>query len=190
MEEEEECHLEVRTICCNRFSPISVHYFFSKAHALSLGAPGIQVCCWWAPGVQKGQFGDIISLFLSLSPGRADPRGLLGNWVLDASGTAQGICSAALAAAGFRGGGGWAARVREGLCLPWDTPRGSSSSSLSSSSSSFILLLLWHIPPVLPSKRSREGKQRKDGTKIRIFSGSGASSLDDGDPLGGWSILR
>lgn len=43
-EEEEECHLEVRNICCNRFSPISVHYFFSKAHTLSLGPPDIQVC--------------------------------------------------------------------------------------------------------------------------------------------------
>lgn len=30
-----ECHLEVRNICCNNvFSPISVHYFISKAHTL------------------------------------------------------------------------------------------------------------------------------------------------------------
>lgn len=45
-EEEEECHLEVRNICCNRFSPVSVHYFFSKAHALSVGllTPALLLC--------------------------------------------------------------------------------------------------------------------------------------------------
>lgn len=42
---EEECHLEVRNICCNNmFSPISVHYFISKAHTLSLGSRYIQIC--------------------------------------------------------------------------------------------------------------------------------------------------
>lgn len=40
---EEECHLEVRNICCNNiYSPISVHYFISKAHTLSLGPHYIQ----------------------------------------------------------------------------------------------------------------------------------------------------